>query len=868
MTHVLSSWRYSHVFWVLIMVAAMVGLFLSSQSALAAIDVTGGGSDTWISQNTQVVTLDPMSVGCAQDADVPGAFWILLGGDEGLKYRAGATLTFDYVGDWNGASGQQTYVTPSAATSYSISGGVPTCKKGDRLIISGLIVLYDGVTTQDASANPGARAVGGNTYSTGEVHADTQSPVLSGAEYKDTDFDGTVDAVALTFDESVSYDTFIDVDWSVVGNDIPNLKITGVSGVSGSTVTLNATADANVTGAKSLAGTSPQISLNTASITDDHGNGNEIFSLYPVRDKAMPAFYDGILVDQDDDGKFDAATLLFTEYVNYDSLITSAISWAITSSDDFDLPGFTISSVQSTAATPNYVWLEFPESNNQFTGVGDLALTFHGSSIKDISTNENIMTAAVLTAPGQPFSSFPVLREDTKPRLLSVSPVDNATLVDTAGSISLTFSEPMSSADMFSVPSAFTLNESSWSTDKQTITWTYSGMAENTTYDVTVDGGTAEGGWTPANKQVTAVNGLPLEFSFTTGENALTITNKSLSINSGAGTTNDQTVTLTIGATNATQMQVINGTDFSGAAWISYATEKSWALPGSTGNKTICVRFKNDTEESGSVCSTIVYDPDFGSSSGEQDPPATPAQPSDPGSTAPGSQANPFTSVAQLNQGDLIKLPNDNDPDTQLDTAVYYFGADGKRYAFPNPKVYATWHTDFSAVKVVTTDVLASVTLGGNMLVRPGTYFIKSPSLADVYAVTPGGVLRAFENEAAAIALYGANWGARLIDMPDGFMVNYIFGGDPLTTSSLLPEGAIVKHTSGGSATNYYVKSGALHEFTGSAFADNGFIASFLLGIDSATKQQYSSSSSISAKTDAYSKFIKKNKKTGAVSQL
>jgi len=52
--------------------------------------------------------------------------------------------------------------------------------------------------------------------------------------------------------------------------------------------------------------------------------------------------------------------------------------------------------------------------------------------------------------------------------------------------------------------------------------------------------------------------------------------------------------------------------------------------------------------------------------------------------------------------GDLIKLTcatgaDVNDPCR----AVYYLGADGKRYVFPNEKTFSTWYSDFSGVQEV-----------------------------------------------------------------------------------------------------------------------------------------------------------------------
>ncbi len=123
--------------------------------------------------------------------------------------------------------------------------------------------------------------------------------------------------------------------------------------------------------------------------------------------------------------------------------------------------------------------------------------------------------------------------------------------------------------------------------------------------------------------------------------------------------------------------------------------------------------------------------------------------------------------AASLSSGDLIKasLP-----------AVYYYGADGKRYVFPNEKTYKTWYTDFSTVKTITDSELAAVTIGGNATYRPGVKMVKITTDPKVYAVAKGGVLRHVASETVAVALYGATWNKQIDDVPDAFFTNYTVG--------------------------------------------------------------------------------------------
>lgn len=108
--------------------------------------------------------------------------------------------------------------------------------------------------------------------------------------------------------------------------------------------------------------------------------------------------------------------------------------------------------------------------------------------------------------------------------------------------------------------------------------------------------------------------------------------------------------------------------------------------------------------------------------------------------------------------------------------AVYYCGADGKRYVFTNDKNYWTWYSDFSGVTNISDSDLGSVTIGGNVTYRPGVKMIKIQSDPRVYAIGHGGVLHAIGSEDVAACLYGATWNKQIDDISDAFFVNYTVG--------------------------------------------------------------------------------------------
>lgn len=109
-------------------------------------------------------------------------------------------------------------------------------------------------------------------------------------------------------------------------------------------------------------------------------------------------------------------------------------------------------------------------------------------------------------------------------------------------------------------------------------------------------------------------------------------------------------------------------------------------------------------------------------------------------------------------------------------TAVYYCGANGKRYGFPNERVYFSWYKDFNTVQTLTNEGLAAIPLGGNVTYRPGVKMVKIESLPTVYAVQRGGVLRWIKTPQTATALYGKTWNKNVDDLSDAYFTNYTVG--------------------------------------------------------------------------------------------
>lgn len=151
---------------------------------------------------------------------------------------------------------------------------------------------------------------------------------------------------------------------------------------------------------------------------------------------------------------------------------------------------------------------------------------------------------------------------------------------------------------------------------------------------------------------------------------------------------------------------------------------------------------------------------------------------------------------AAASAGDLIKMSGLS--------SVYYLGADGKRYVFPNEATYFSWYGDFSSVVTIPQSELESYPLGANVTIRPGNKLVKITTDPKVYAVEPNGSLVHVTTEAAAKTLWGDNWAKRVVDVPDAFFTNYKVSTKSLDGTAY-PTGSLIKSAS--AADIYYIDS-------------------------------------------------------------
>jgi len=199
---------------------------------------------------------------------------------------------------------------------------------------------------------------------------------------------------------------------------------------------------------------------------------------------------------------------------------------------------------------------------------------------------------------------------------------------------------------------------------------------------------------------------------------------------------------------------------------------------------------------------------------------------------------------SDLSRGLLVKLVDDGDANTTVDSAVYVLDGDGGRHAFPSETIFFTWYADYETLAFIDSTNLASYQLRENVTVRPGTYLVKITTDPKVYAVEPGRVLRWVTSEEVAEDLYGSNWASRVIDVPDVFFNDYEIG-DPIQTA-IHPTGTIGYPPTG---EIVYIENGVSYT-VGGLWDDMRFQSNFLVAIDEAVADMYVDGGDLSPNPD------------------
>ncbi len=119
--------------------------------------------------------------------------------------------------------------------------------------------------------------------------------------------------------------------------------------------------------------------------------------------------------------------------------------------------------------------------------------------------------------------------------------------------------------------------------------------------------------------------------------------------------------------------------------------------------------------------------------------------------------------------------------------AVYFYATDGRRYVFPNVETYTSWYPTFANISTVSNEDLGSISIGGNVTIKPGSKLVKVTTDPKVYAVASGRTLRWVKTETIARTLYGATWNTNVVDVPDTFFTNYLVGAPIESSDQFVP---------------------------------------------------------------------------------
>jgi len=264
--------------------------------------------------------------------------------------------------------------------------------------------------------------------------------------------------------------------------------------------------------------------------------------------------------------------------------------------------------------------------------------------------------------------------------------------------------------------------------------------------------------------------------------------NVSVWINWGAETTVKRTITLSLGADNATEMLISNSIDFEGATWEEYKTSKYWTLEAGNGEKNVYVKYRDENYNDSSVVSDNIALAEV---------------------------------LAEAEERDLIKT---------ADSSGVYLILNGKRHVFPHLAVYISWAypDDFSTVKTISSTDFNEFEDGDPVPFRDGSMF--RGTAASLHGKAASAVFYVEDNKLRAVnsgevyqALFNdPDWNL-VTWVPDDLLSKFDYSlGENLVSIDVHPNGSLVKYED--SAAVYLIENGQKRQFNSwDALVDNGY---------------------------------------------
>jgi len=130
---------------------------------------------------------------------------------------------------------------------------------------------------------------------------------------------------------------------------------------------------------------------------------------------------------------------------------------------------------------------------------------------------------------------------------------------------------------------------------------------------------------------------------------------------------------------------------------------------------------------------------------------------------------------------------------------VYYYAANGKRYVFTGKDVLASWYDSTQDILTGTSSMcqnvsqlsdadLSTITIGGNVDIKPGTYIIKVASDPSLYVVSRGRTIRKLASAILAEQIFPGSSTQRLRVVADAFFTGYLIGQPVVAASDYDPK--------------------------------------------------------------------------------
>ncbi|MFA6521653.1 MAG: hypothetical protein WCT53_04695 [Candidatus Gracilibacteria bacterium] len=278
-----------------------------------------------------------------------------------------------------------------------------------------------------------ARDAAGNlSVASSEIETATSLPVplLSGAAYQDSDGNGQVDKIKLTFDQTINTCTATVADFAYTAGSITNSAITGgtVTCAGNDTyvyINLGTSGGPNIT-SHSSAPTLAYTDYVSREISNSVNGAVASFGSQNVTDGAGPVVVSAQIKDNDNTGKIDGITISYSESLA--DTASGANGFNVTSSSNHGTCN-TEAADPSASSTLNLTFV----CSGTNTAVGDMNLVF--------TTNSGIRDAAGVQSPTVTLttSSSPSITDGAQPVLVSVT----KGIASNKNKVTLVYSEPM-----------------------------------------------------------------------------------------------------------------------------------------------------------------------------------------------------------------------------------------------------------------------------------------------------------------------------------------------------------------------------------------------------------------------------------------